>query len=324
MLLDSEVRYAWTASLSTSPAYELTKYTYTGQYSHMDDPATAGVTEGFGLMFYNARWLRSVPVTKWRGYDPSLGRFAQADTIVPGGVQGLDKYAYVNNTPTRFTDPSGHREVEWTEGGGGFPLGGSSDDGLNLGGGNSFTVTNMAITPMLLNGELSYLQITRGWFSNWLSKYALQSVHDVNIVCSGGYCTYGIPPSMENAVFTPDRGLIFQDYSEEALIARNLTRQGHPLYKIGTLGVSRTIESQHWSLVHPYIPGYISEHGIPPLNVQSMNFVIVGRIDTPNTIVITESSVGYGTNPGGAIEIVVDPFQVKLQLFLMPSTMPAP
>ena len=71
-----EIRYAWTASLSTSPAYELTKYTYTGQYWHMDDPSTAGVTEGFGLMFYNARW-----------YDPSLGMFAQADTIVPGGAQ---------------------------------------------------------------------------------------------------------------------------------------------------------------------------------------------------------------------------------------------
>lgn len=66
----------------------------------MDDPSTSGVTEGFGLMFYNARW-----------YDPYLGRFAQADTIIPGSVQGLDRYAYVNNAPTRFTDPSGHKCV---------------------------------------------------------------------------------------------------------------------------------------------------------------------------------------------------------------------
>jgi RHS repeat-associated protein len=63
----------------------------------MDDPTTAGVTEGFGLMFYNARW-----------YDPALGRFAQADSIVPPGVQGLDRYAYVNNSPMNFVDPSGH------------------------------------------------------------------------------------------------------------------------------------------------------------------------------------------------------------------------
>jgi len=37
-----------------------------------------------------------------------LGRFAQADSIVPGGVQGYDRYAYVNNNPLRYTDPSGH------------------------------------------------------------------------------------------------------------------------------------------------------------------------------------------------------------------------
>lgn len=33
---------------------------------------------------------------------------AQADTIVPGGVQGLDRYAYVNNSPLNYVDPSGH------------------------------------------------------------------------------------------------------------------------------------------------------------------------------------------------------------------------
>ena len=63
----------------------------------MDDPTTSGVTEGFGLMYYGARF-----------YDPSLGRFAQADTVVPGGVQGYDRYAYSNNNPVRYIDPSGH------------------------------------------------------------------------------------------------------------------------------------------------------------------------------------------------------------------------
>jgi hypothetical protein len=48
-------------------------------------------------MFYNARW-----------YDPALGRFAQADSIIPPGVQGLDRYAYVNNSPMNYVDPTGH------------------------------------------------------------------------------------------------------------------------------------------------------------------------------------------------------------------------
>ena len=66
------------------------KYTYTGQYSNVDD---------FGLMFYNARW-----------YDQVTGRFIQADSIVPAGVQGLDRYAYVSNSPVNYTDPTGHLE----------------------------------------------------------------------------------------------------------------------------------------------------------------------------------------------------------------------
>jgi RHS repeat-associated protein len=105
-----QVRYSWVdPNLSTTPAYTLPKHTFTGQYSYMDDPSTSGVTEGFGLMFYNARW-----------YDPTTGRFAQADTVVLGGVQGFDRYAYVGNNPVNYTDPSGHirqrhspKECEW-------------------------------------------------------------------------------------------------------------------------------------------------------------------------------------------------------------------
>ncbi|PKN91158.1 MAG: hypothetical protein CVU44_20570 [Chloroflexi bacterium HGW-Chloroflexi-6] len=89
-----EVRYSWTKDMIPGLP---TDYTFTGQRSYMDDPTTTAATEGFGLMFYNARW-----------YDPALGRFAQADTIIPDGVQGLDRYAYVNNNPLQYTDPSGH------------------------------------------------------------------------------------------------------------------------------------------------------------------------------------------------------------------------
>jgi RHS repeat-associated protein len=84
----SELRYkAWGEERYASGATP-TNYTYTGQYSYTDD---------FGLMFYNARW-----------YDSSLGRFAQADTLIPSGVQGYDRYAYANNNPIIYTDPSGH------------------------------------------------------------------------------------------------------------------------------------------------------------------------------------------------------------------------
>jgi hypothetical protein len=35
---------------------------------------------------------------------------------VPGGVQGLDRYAYVNNSPMRYTDPSGHKACDERDG----------------------------------------------------------------------------------------------------------------------------------------------------------------------------------------------------------------
>jgi RHS repeat-associated protein len=68
-----------------------TDYGFTGQRSEMD---------GIGLYYYNARW-----------YDPVIGRFVQADPIVPlssQGVQAFDRYAYVNNNPVKYNDPTGH------------------------------------------------------------------------------------------------------------------------------------------------------------------------------------------------------------------------
>ncbi|MEK6754354.1 MAG: RHS repeat-associated core domain-containing protein [Chloroflexota bacterium] len=88
--LVSELRYKPWGETRYSSGTTATSYRYTGQREEA----------GFGLYFYNARWM-----------DPVLGRFVQADTIVPGGVQGLDRYAYVNNSPMNYVDPSGHTPV---------------------------------------------------------------------------------------------------------------------------------------------------------------------------------------------------------------------
>ncbi len=54
---------------------------------------------GTGLVFMHARF-----------YHPALGRFTQADTIVPspGNPQDLNRYTYARNSPLSYADPSGH------------------------------------------------------------------------------------------------------------------------------------------------------------------------------------------------------------------------
>jgi RHS repeat-associated protein len=84
----AEMRYTAWGEVRYQSGSLPTDRTYTGQRSYMSD---------FGLMYYNARW-----------YDTSLAHFAQADTMIPGGVQGYDRYAYVNNNPVIHTDPTGH------------------------------------------------------------------------------------------------------------------------------------------------------------------------------------------------------------------------
>jgi len=46
-----------------------------------------------------------------RYYDPVIGRFVSADTIVPdmSNPQDLNRFSYVRNNPLRYTDPTGHK-----------------------------------------------------------------------------------------------------------------------------------------------------------------------------------------------------------------------
>jgi len=59
-------------------------------------------------------WVRAVrlraPAVRPRYYDPLLGRFISADTIVPdpSEPQDFNRYAYVRNNPLRFVDSSGN------------------------------------------------------------------------------------------------------------------------------------------------------------------------------------------------------------------------
>ncbi len=85
----SELRYT---------AFGVTRYSY--RAGPTDRRYTGQIEESYISMY----WIGS------RWYDPALGRWASPDSDVPEsqGVQGLDRYAYVNNNPVNFYDPTGH------------------------------------------------------------------------------------------------------------------------------------------------------------------------------------------------------------------------
>ena len=126
----------------------------------MDDPTTSGVTEGFGLMFYNARW-----------YDPTLGRFAQADTIVPTqtqGTQAWDRYAYVNSNPITYFDPTGHDATS-----------------------TSYTYTNATSFTSAQMNATNAINTVRGWIQ--LDMDAMAFVGGVGLGVLSGVATEGNP-----------------------------------------------------------------------------------------------------------------------------------
>ena len=101
---NSEIRYSAFGETRYSSGITPTDYRYTGQLEQAD----------VNLYYYNARY-----------YDAALGRFVQADTIIPGAgdSKSYDRYTYVNNNPVRFVDPSGHANECGYNGTGGCPHG---------------------------------------------------------------------------------------------------------------------------------------------------------------------------------------------------------
>jgi RHS repeat-associated protein len=69
---------------------DITRFKFTGQE---EDKET-------GLMYYKARY-----------YDPMIGRFAQADSVVmPESTFGMNRYMYTEGSPVNYRDVSGHNK----------------------------------------------------------------------------------------------------------------------------------------------------------------------------------------------------------------------
>jgi RHS repeat-associated protein len=85
----TELRYYAYGGTRYDAGGQMTLYRYTGQR----------IETGTGLYDHGARW-----------FDPLIGRFLAADSIVPnpGDSQALNRYMYVAGNPMKYVDPSGH------------------------------------------------------------------------------------------------------------------------------------------------------------------------------------------------------------------------
>ena len=88
-----------------------------------------------------------------RFYSPSLGRFTQPDTVIPGATntQSWNRFSYVNNSPILYNDPTGHVPCS-DDGDDSFYLPGPGDNGGGVGGngGRGGRSGDPGIVPILI------------------------------------------------------------------------------------------------------------------------------------------------------------------------------
>ena len=69
--------------------------------------------------FTGHEMLDSVSLIHMNGrvYDPTLGRFLSADSVISnlGMTQSVNPYSYASNDPLRYVDPSGHNSSSWND-----------------------------------------------------------------------------------------------------------------------------------------------------------------------------------------------------------------
>jgi RHS repeat-associated protein len=97
-------------ALTNTSGARVASYEYSAFGVPVASSASVSNTRGFtghtaddtGLVYMGARY-----------FDPALGRFLSADSLVPSShsPQALNRYAYVYNNPISNTDPSGHVPV---------------------------------------------------------------------------------------------------------------------------------------------------------------------------------------------------------------------
>ncbi|MEA5095216.1 MAG: RHS repeat-associated core domain-containing protein [Sedimentibacter saalensis] len=127
------------------------------------------------------------------------------------------------------------------------------------------------------------------------------------------YFARGVPKGTSKIIKTP-YGDAIQDMSEEALKLKDSINEEGYVYRAGQFGRSNTTDAQFWAPENPLNPGYAEKYGV---DFKNIDYIIRGKIKT-GTDFITRPAPGLGSNAGGALEIVTNPYDVIIDFFIMP------
>ncbi|OGP57721.1 MAG: hypothetical protein A2V67_16610 [Deltaproteobacteria bacterium RBG_13_61_14] len=231
--------------------YALWKNSYTGQE----------VDRTTGLYFYQSRF-----------YDPDLGRFIQADTVVPSATdsQSFNRFSYVNNNPFKFTDPTGH----WM------------DIGMSIDFASTFTDIASSFEGVFSSG--SFLGGVGGFLTGVLAGLAFGGLlgmaiggvvgavaggmagHQVSAPAATSASPSNSPSSLAPVVIQAaqgDKSALSSIVTSSATGNTNLPKVGSDKPR-GLFGGFRTIEQANnyikteWAAKHPDIARYLKEHNV--------------------------------------------------------------
>ncbi len=272
-----------------------------------------------GLYDYRARW-----------YDPALGRFISADTLVPepGDPQSLNRFSYVNNNPLRYTDPTGHYLLLEDAAGdfSAFALYWTAQTGYRiLSGGSHFrNYYERAYGNYYLSGMRTRLPPNPGGaFGSSVIGSATNAFREVE----GGYARPShsvtiVADPLLVAGLSSAAARVTRDALSRALAAacaadRQPTepRAGAIVYRVygtdpddpDTPGAGPMGHS--WTTVDPSsVPNYREAAGLLSGGRSGIRntgrFVIVGRLTDPSGVQV-RSALALDGNPGGMLELIV-------------------
>jgi RHS repeat-associated protein len=195
-------------------------------------------SDSTGLYYYGARY-----------YDPTMGRFISADTIVPNytNPQALNRYSYTLNNPLIYIDPSGHWSWKEQLSGSWEVIKGYGDAITNMVTGIALTVadpigTSQAIANAIVHPIESYNTIKANYSEKLQSNRGLGEITGEILITAA---TLGLGLVSNVSSKTAELGIIQKEVclAEKSTGVMSVYRSFNPLTgEVNYIGITNNLE----------------------------------------------------------------------------------